>query len=157
MGTVYLDREIEKETESPVRVVSPPSENESLEVKENSENDLLNITDDQELQDGTYNMPMEQKTNNLEGSLQVPLQLLPLGIDNNNDLISSLTRLTSYEDILDRVDQNLNKVENELNMVVKFSTLVLENKESPKNLKVQQLMEILDDVKRIRERYYTII
>nr|XP_043625038.1 uncharacterized protein LOC122596515 [Erigeron canadensis] len=150
VGTVSQDMEIEKEdAESPVRVVSPPSESWGADV--NSENDLLNTSDDQELQDRTYDISTELKINNLEGSLQVPIQVSRDGID-NNDLISSLTGVSSYEDFLDRIDQHLNKVEAEINTVVKFSTLVLENKERPTNLKVQQLTEILDCVQHIRKR-----
>lgn len=145
VGTVALNLEIEREdAAAEVRVVSPPSE--SLGVDGSSEKDLLNSGDDQELQDITYNMPTKHETNNLEGCLQV-----------NNDLISSLTGLTSYEDFLDRIDQHLNKVEAEVITVVKFSTLILESEETPANVKLQQLMEILDAVRHVRQRIAVIM
>ncbi|KAD4982897.1 hypothetical protein E3N88_19568 [Mikania micrantha] len=96
--TVSLDLEIEKEdAESPIRLMSPSSEN--LEMDENFEKDFLNTNDDHEPQERTtYEMSTEHETNNLE-------EFLPVhhGIDNNDDLISSLNGLTSYVDFLDRV------------------------------------------------------
>ncbi|KVH97551.1 hypothetical protein Ccrd_000324 [Cynara cardunculus var. scolymus] len=156
VGTVALNLEIEREDDaSQVRVFSPPSQ--SLGVDGNSEKDLLNSSEGQELQDRTYNLPTEDETNNIEGSLQVPLQLSTHGIESDNDLISRLTGLTSYEDLLDRIDQYLNKVEDEVSTVVKFSTLVLESKETPANVKLQQLMEILDAVRHVRQRIAVIM
>lgn len=105
-----------------------------------SEKDLLNSSDDQELQDKTYNMPT-----NLQESLEV--------LDSDSDLISSLTELTSYRDLLDRIDQHLNKTEAELMTVVKFSSLILESEKSHENVKVKQLMGILDAVRDLRKRY----
>ncbi|XP_071735776.1 uncharacterized protein [Rutidosis leptorrhynchoides] len=150
VGTVALDLDIEKEdTESQVRVVSPPSETLGDDEYSKSKNDLIDTTNDPELQNGTYDMLEGHKINNLEGSLQVPLRHV---VDDNDDIIGNLTGLTSYEDFLDRVDQRLNTVEDELITIVKFSTLVLESKEKSTNLKVQQLTEILDAVQHIRER-----
>ncbi|XP_023766100.1 uncharacterized protein LOC111914636 [Lactuca sativa] len=134
VGTVGQDVEIETEDDtSPVRVVSAPSEK-----------DLLNSSDDQELQDKTYNMPT-----NLQESLEV--------LDSDSDLISSLTELTSYRDLLDRIDQHLNKTEAELMTVVKFSSLILESEKSHENVKVKQLMGILDAVRDLRKRIANII
>ncbi|KAJ9563604.1 hypothetical protein OSB04_008764 [Centaurea solstitialis] len=156
VGTVALNHEIETEdAAAPVRVVSPPSE--TLAVNGNSKKDLLNSDDDQELPDRTYNLPTKDETNNIEQSLQVPIQLSTDGIENDSDLISSLTGLTSYEDFLDRIDQQLNKVEAEVITVVKFSTLILETRESPTNAKVQQLREILDAVRHVRQRIAVIM
>ncbi|XP_035840864.1 uncharacterized protein LOC110882593 isoform X2 [Helianthus annuus] len=137
--TVSSDLEIEKEDdESPVRVMSPSSEN--------SEKDSLNMNDNQEPQERTNELSTEHETDDLEGFLE------DHGIDKNDDLISSLTGLTSFVDFLDRVDEQLNKVEAEVFTVMKFSNLILESEERPTNPKVQQLMEILDAVQRIRKR-----
>lgn len=148
VGTVALDLDTEKEeVDSPVRVVSPSSED--------PQNDSPDTSDDQQLQDSTDNIPIEHETENLEGSLQVPIKLSPNGIqsiDSNNNLASSLTGLTSYEDFLDHVDKKLNEIEDEVSTAVKFSTLILERDERPKNMKVQQLMEILGAVQHVRER-----
>ncbi|KAI3764102.1 hypothetical protein L2E82_14105 [Cichorium intybus] len=138
VGTVAQDLEIEREDDtSPIRVVSPPSEK-----------DLQNASDDQELQDKTNNMPINDEINKLQELLQVP--------DTDSDLINGLTGLTSYKDLLDRIDQRLNKIEAELMMVVKFSRLILEN-ESQENVKVQQLMEVVDAVKNVRQRIANIV
>ncbi|PWA41948.1 hypothetical protein CTI12_AA549470 [Artemisia annua] len=148
VGTVALDLDTEKEeVDSPVRVVSPSSED--------PQNDSPDTSDDQQLQDSTDNIPIEDETENLEGSLQVPIKLSTHGIqsiDSNNNLASSLTGLTSYEDFLDHVDKKLNEIEDEVSTAVKFSTLILERDERPKNMKVQQLMEILGAVQHVRER-----
>ena len=148
MGTVALDLDTEKEeVDSPVRVVSPSSEG--------PQNDSPDTSDDQQLQDSTDSITIEHETENFEGSLQVPIKLSTHGIqsiDSNNNLASNLTGLTSYEDFLDHVDKKLNEIEDEVSMAVKFSTLILERDERPKNMKVQQLMEILGDVQHVRER-----
>lgn len=138
VGTVAQDLEIKREDDtSPIRVVSPPSEK-----------DLQNASDDQELQDKTNNMPINDEINKLQELLQVP--------DTDSDLINGLTGLTSYKDLLDRIDQRLNKIEAELMMVVKFSRLILEN-ESQENVKVRQLMEVLNAVKNVRQRIANIV
>ncbi|MFS7978425.1 hypothetical protein Hanom_Chr10g00915341 [Helianthus anomalus] len=124
---------------SSVRVMSPSSEN--------SEKDSLNTNDNQEPQERPNELSTEHETDDLEGFLE------DHGIDNNDDLISSLTGLTSFVDLLDRVDEQLNKVEAEAFTVMKFSNLILESEDRPTNTKVQQLMEILDAVQRIRKRY----
>ncbi|KAI7726586.1 hypothetical protein M8C21_011003 [Ambrosia artemisiifolia] len=147
VSTVSSDLEIEKEDgESPVRVMTPSSEN--LGINENSEKDFLNTNNDQEPQERTDESPTgrETLTDDIEEFLQSH------GIDNNDDLISSLTGLTSFVDFLDRVDEHLNKVEAEVFTVMKFSNLILESEERPTNPKVQQLMEILDAVRHIRRR-----
>lgn len=126
--------------------MSPSSDNSG--ANENSKKDFLDTDDDQELEERTYELRTEHETDNLEGFFQVPH-----GTDGNDDLISSLTGLTSFADFLDRVDEHLNKVETEVTTVVKLSNLILESKEKPANLKVQQLMEILDAVQQIRRRY----
>ncbi|XP_076885277.1 uncharacterized protein LOC143534743 [Bidens hawaiensis] len=151
VNTVSSDLEIEKEDdESPVRVMSPSSEN--LGTNENSEKDSPNINDDQEEpQERTDKLPTEHETNDLEGFLQVP------SFDSNDDVVSSLTGLTSFVDFLDRVDEHLNKVEAEVRAVVKLSNLILESEEKPRNQKVKQLMEILDAVQNIRRRISVII
>ncbi|PWA73940.1 hypothetical protein CTI12_AA255600 [Artemisia annua] len=98
VGTVALDLDVEKieEADSPVRVVSPSSED--------PQSDSPDTSDDQQLQDSTDNIPIEHETKNLEGSLQVPIKLSTHGIqsiDSNNNLASGLTGLTSYEDFVD--------------------------------------------------------
>nr|GEY03988.1 hypothetical protein [Tanacetum cinerariifolium] len=140
MFVTHLDIKKE-EVDSPVRVVSPSSED--------PQNDSPDTSADQQLQDRAENIPLEHEADNLEGSLQVPIELSTHG---NNDLASSLTGSTSYEDFLDHVDKKLNEIEDEVSTAVKFSALILERDESPKNMKVQQLMEILGAVQHVRQR-----
>ncbi|KAL7129180.1 hypothetical protein ABFS83_13G046700 [Erythranthe nasuta] len=69
---------------------------------------------------------------------------------------SSEKRLTSYEDFMGDIDQQLKRIEDELEMFLRFSNLLLENKEKPEYAKVQHVTEILADVSHIRERIGTI-
>ncbi|KAH9770773.1 Forkhead-associated domain-containing protein [Citrus sinensis] len=48
------------------------------------------------------------------------------------------------------VDQQLNDIESELVTILNVSSLILDNKEKPKNVKVQQAMELLESVRSIR-------
>ncbi|KAH9706204.1 Forkhead-associated domain-containing protein [Citrus sinensis] len=50
------------------------------------------------------------------------------------------------------VDQQLNDIESELVTILNVSSLILDNKEKPKNVKVQQAMELLESVRGIRGR-----
>ncbi|MFS8007734.1 hypothetical protein Hanom_Chr14g01264541 [Helianthus anomalus] len=98
---------------------------------EKSEKDSLNMNDNREPQERTNELSTEHGTDDLEGFLE------DHGIDNNDDLISSLTGLTSFVDLLDCVDEQLNKVEAEVFRVMKFSNLILESEDRPTNPKVQ--------------------
>ncbi|KAL4586408.1 hypothetical protein LXL04_011044 [Taraxacum kok-saghyz] len=127
VGTVSQDLETEREDDTATVRVMSPPSESSNGI---SESDLINCNnDDQELKDKTAKL----EANNLK------------------------EYLTSYEDFLDLIDQQLNKIETELMTAVKFSSLVLESKESPENVKVQQLVEILDAVCEIRERIANIV
>ena len=47
---------------------------------------------------------------------------------------------------MEHIDQELSKIEAELVTILRVSTLVLDSKETPKNLKVQQTQEILESI-----------
>ncbi|KAL4568665.1 hypothetical protein LXL04_024280 [Taraxacum kok-saghyz] len=96
VGTVSQDLETEREDDTATVQVMSPPSESSNGI---SENDLINCNnDDQELQDKTAKL----EANNLK------------------------EYLTSYEDFLDLINQQLNKIETELMTAVKFSSLVLE-------------------------------
>lgn len=71
---------------------------------------------------------------------------------NHEHLIGKLNGISSYEDFLQYIDGQLQKVESDLVMFLKLSTLMLENKEKQASRKVQQTSGLLNDVRSIRER-----
>lgn len=66
--------------------------------------------------------------------------------------VSILKEVSSYESFLENLDQKLSRIEAELVTVVNVASLVLNHEDKPKNLKVQQTAEILEEVRRVRER-----
>ncbi|XP_010522072.1 PREDICTED: uncharacterized protein LOC104800825 isoform X2 [Tarenaya hassleriana] len=70
---------------------------------------------------------------------------------------SIFTEVSSYETFLKNLDQQLEKIEDELVTILNVSSLVLNREEKPKNLKVQQMTEILDGIHSVRERIADII
>ncbi|CAA7026418.1 unnamed protein product [Microthlaspi erraticum] len=65
--------------------------------------------------------------------------------------------VSSYESFLENIDQKLGRIEAELVTVVNVASLVLNHEDKPKNLKVQQTAEILEEIRCIRERIANII
>ncbi|CAE5956718.1 unnamed protein product [Arabidopsis arenosa] len=65
---------------------------------------------------------------------------------------SILKEVSSYESFLESLDQKLSRIEAELVTVVNVASLVLNHEDKPKNLKVQQSAEILEEIRRVRER-----
>ncbi|KAL7087212.1 hypothetical protein ACP275_13G053700 [Erythranthe tilingii] len=124
-----LDVEVsETEPTSPIRIVSP-----SQETPNNTDADLESIKDQQ-----LHIIPENQVD--------------PLA----KNEFSGEKRLTSYEDFMGDIDQQLKRIEDELEMFLRFSSLLLENKEKPEYAKVQHVTEILAGVSHIRERIGTI-
>jgi len=79
-------------------------------------------------------------------------------LDTNNNVLedvsigSILKEVSSYESFLENLDQKLSRIEAELVTVVNVASLVLNHEDKPKNLKVQQTAEILEEIRRVRER-----
>ncbi|CAA0172231.1 hypothetical protein ISN45_At01g005910 [Arabidopsis thaliana x Arabidopsis arenosa] len=84
-------------------------------------------------------------------------------LDTNNNVLedvsigSILKEVSSYESFLENLDQKLSRIEAELVTVVNVASLVLNHEDKPKNLKVQQTAEILEEIRRVRERIANII
>ena len=72
---------------------------------------------------------------------------------NSAGMLSSLKWISSYIDLLQNLHQQLYKIEEELVTVLKVSTLLLENQETPNNSRVQQISEILESIRGTRARY----
>ncbi|KAJ6681416.1 FORKHEAD-ASSOCIATED DOMAIN PROTEIN [Salix koriyanagi] len=127
IGNVAFDVEVETEDDSnPVRIVSP-----KLGVTDFSSDDNLKFSDGQDLQlcaDGETNQPVEES------------------------IIRGLKDVSSYEDFLEHLDVQLDKIEAELVTILNVSALVLNDNEKPNNFKVQQTIELLESVRAIRKK-----
>lgn len=148
---VALDCEVgEEDASSPVRIISPRQENieDLTEIKE-FEPIVLEHSGRQDSQ--LYSVVQESLPVNVE-----PEDLQPspsVGIWNEDDIISRLNGIFSYEDFLEHLDHELSNIEVELLAILWISTLVLDSKETPKNSKVQQTSELLEGIHGIRKRY----
>lgn len=133
-----------KDASSTVRIVSPKDE----DTRNQNEDDDLELKAmkygaDQLLQVDTEGQADQQILDSVDNQ----------DFRNNADIIYSLKGISSYEDFIEHLDQQLNKIETELVMVLGVSTMLLEKNEKPKNSKVQQTEELLEGVRTIRERY----
>lgn len=148
---VVLDCEVgEEDASSPVRIISPRQENieDLTEIKE-FEPIVLEHSGRQDSQ--LYSEVQESLPVNVE-----PEDLQPspnVSIWNEDDIISRLNGIFSYEDFLEHLDHELSNIEAELLAILRISTLVLDSKETPKNSKVQQTSELLEGIRGIRKRY----
>uniref|UniRef100_A0A803QLJ7 Uncharacterized protein n=1 Tax=Cannabis sativa TaxID=3483 RepID=A0A803QLJ7_CANSA len=146
IGNVALDLEVVREDSSPVRIVSPTTEatEDSVAGKESEKS----FSDNQELLSGIdsqASLSVVQEKEDLEGSL-------PGVISVGDEISSRLKGITSFGRFLEHLDEQLNKIEEEIATVLRFSTLVLDNKEKTKNFKVQQAQKLLESIHEIRQR-----
>ena len=151
VGNVALDLEVGNENApSPVRIIAPKQENkEDLNENKEVEPHVLELDGQQDLQLSSEieeSLPVGKEAEDIQASLSV-------GIWNDNDLISGLSGISSYDEFLEHIDQELSKIEAELVTILRVSTLVLDSKETPKNSKVQQTQELLESICGIRKRY----
>ncbi|CAH9100215.1 unnamed protein product [Cuscuta europaea] len=68
------------------------------------------------------------------------------------DSLDSLNGISSYEHFVEHINLELKKIEDEVVAVLRYAGLVIESKEKLENLKIQQLLDILDSIQHIRER-----
>lgn len=133
-----------KDASSTVRIVSPKDE----DTRNQNEDDDLELKAmkygaDQLLQVDTEGQADQQFLDSVDNQ----------DFRNEADIIYSLKGISSYEDFIEHLDQQLNKIETELVMVLGVSTMLLEKNEKPQNSKVQQTEELLEGIRTIRERY----
>ncbi|GAV92511.1 hypothetical protein CFOL_v3_35890 [Cephalotus follicularis] len=155
IGNVALDIEVDSEGDSsPVRIISPKQE--VLEWK-NKDKDFgpyaVKFKDDQKLYFGTDSLASatdSKELKDLQGSLSP-------GIQNEDNMFSSLRGISSYKVFLEHLDLQLNKIEAELVTILNVSTFVLGNEETSKNLRVQQTTELLESIRGIRQRIANIM
>ncbi|OMP14099.1 hypothetical protein COLO4_00303 [Corchorus olitorius] len=149
IGNVASDSELGGEDDSsPVHIISP-KEQAAQDENQNKDfsHDALTLGEDENLLLHTNNLAEEPANEELEEHETCP----SFSVFNEDTIHSSLTGISTYEDFLEHLDQQLNKIEQELVTVMNVSTLLLED-EKPKNLKVQQTKELLDSILDIRQR-----
>ncbi|KAJ6412400.1 hypothetical protein OIU84_005451 [Salix udensis] len=143
IGNVAFDVEVETEDDSnPVRIVSP-----KLGVTDFSSDDNLEFSDGQDLQfcaDGETNPPVDEEVGFLGRHI--------CNDYNEESIIRGLKDVSSYEDFLEHLDVQLDKIESELVTILNVSALVLNDNEKPNNFKVQQTIELLESVRAIRKK-----
>ncbi|KAK6135000.1 hypothetical protein DH2020_031284 [Rehmannia glutinosa] len=140
IGNMALDLEVgETEAPTPIRIVSPTEENSNTsDDNEHLDPNNLECGDDQGLQVlsvGNGDIHAENELNNersfsdkrLTGASNVQVQ----------------REISTYEDFMKNLDQQLNKIEEELETFLLYSNLLLENKETPEYSKVHDVTEIL--------------
>ncbi|KAL6140439.1 hypothetical protein ACLB2K_058738 [Fragaria x ananassa] len=154
IGNVALDLEVVREdASSPVRIVSPtPEDGEDLDEVEEL------VPKGSKLTDGQENLLLTENQANLHVEPEGDDVRKPLtsGVWNEEDKINSLQGITSFENFLEHLDDRLNKIEAELVTVLRISTLVVDNHEKATNLKVQQIMELIESIGGIRQRISSI-
>lgn len=151
VGNVSLDLEVGREhSPSPVRIISPKQENtEDLNENKEFEPNVLELDGREDLQlypESRESLPVDKEPKDLEASLRV-------GIQNEDDIISSLNGISSYEDFLEHLDKDLSNIEAELLTILRVSTLILDSNETGNNSRVRETLELLEGIRGIRKRY----
>ncbi|GMI67748.1 hypothetical protein like AT1G06510 [Hibiscus trionum] len=146
IGNIASDSEIGEENDfSPVRVVSPKEQAEKDEnnSKDFGVDDALTASEDQNLLLHTDDLVEQPANEELEEH-----QAFAFNGDNKNGILAAIS---TYEDFLEHLDQQLKKIEQELITILNVSTLLLDD-EKPKNVKVQQTTELLERIIDLRHR-----
>lgn len=147
IGNMALDLEdSEAEPSSPVRIVSPTEEtitDDYLQL------DNVAFEEDEEMQVSAENQRNIHAENDCNNSPQGSFRGTMV---NAADNVLDPRETSAYEDFMMHLDQQLNKVQEEVETFLRVSNLLLESKESPEYSKVQHATEILNGVHDLRER-----
>ncbi|KAJ4976818.1 hypothetical protein NE237_001924 [Protea cynaroides] len=154
IGNVALDLEVGRENATgPVRIISVKE----AEFDPNKNEDLKPVAMD------LGEDPQEQFKTEAQANLSINQQLedieegtMSMRIWNEEHISSSLIGISSYEDFLGHVDQQLIKIEVEVATMLRLWTLVLESEEQSKNSKLRHTVEILENLRGVRGRIASI-
>jgi len=150
VGNVTMNMEdTTEDASSPIRIVAPKEEVLKDSPKDDSDLNRMKFGDNQDMQislGSQENPPDDTETENL-------LRSLSTATGNENNIPSSLSEISSYEDFMEHIDQKLHEIETELVAFLNVSVLVLDSEERPKNSRWQQTMELLESIHGIRQRY----
>ncbi|KAK4364022.1 hypothetical protein RND71_015380 [Anisodus tanguticus] len=155
IGNVALDLEIAIDDDpSPVRIVSPKDETpDNSDEIEDFDHETRKLDDSQELQapsNGNPDLITDYELKNLEASTSG-------NMSREADRINSLKGVSSYEEFLEHIDQQLRDIEGELVTFLRFSSFILESKEKLENSKVRQALDVLEGVHQLRGRIVSIV
>ncbi|CAJ2634118.1 unnamed protein product [Trifolium pratense] len=137
-----------EDASSPVRIIAPKEEVLKDSPGDDFDSNKIKFGDSQDVQifsESQENLSDDKETEKLLGSLSTD-------IGNENNIPSSLSQISSYEEFIERIDQKLREIETELVSVLNVSILVLDSEERPKNSRWQQTMELLESIHGIRQR-----
>ncbi|KAJ8556111.1 hypothetical protein K7X08_022869 [Anisodus acutangulus] len=155
IGNVALDLEIAIDDDpSPVRIVSPKDETpDNSDEIEDFDHETRKLDNSQELQapsNGNPDLITDYELKNLEASTSG-------NMSKEADRINSLKGVSSYEEFLEHIDQQLRDIEGELVTFLRFSSFILESKEKLENSKVRQALDVLEGVHQLRGRIVSIV
>lgn len=136
---------VKNDTSNTVRIVSPKVEVTNLNVDEILVENTAEFTSDEELQTRGSEPNEFTSANGLMRDLASSVSI-------ESDVSTSSKGVSSFEDFIANIDEQLNRIESELDTVLRVSALVLGGDEKLNNLRVQHLLDILEGIHRIRER-----
>lgn len=149
IGNMDLDLDAsDAEDPSPVRIVSPTEEKITDSDDPNMGMDNIEFTEDHEMQvsaESGRNLHAENDYSSINDSLNKKMI-------NGADKVQDLRETSTYEDFMAHLDQQLKKIEEELETFLRVSNLLLGSKERPEYAKVQHAAEILEGVCHLRAR-----
>ncbi|XP_022952528.1 uncharacterized protein LOC111455192 [Cucurbita moschata] len=143
-----IDSDLTMTTEdgsSPVRIAS--SEQEAAEDSDETDIECkdVNLPENQDLQPNAEDRAIVDNDGEQEA-----LTCSDLGSE--DEMVICLKGASSYEDFMENLDKQLNIIEDELNTVLRASTVLLDGEDKQKNLRVQQIVELQDSIRLIRKR-----
>ncbi|XP_058749057.1 uncharacterized protein LOC131622024 [Vicia villosa] len=149
VGNITMNIEDTTQDDStPVRIIAPKEEVLEDSPNDDSDSNKKKLNDIQDVKNS-----LESQENPLDDKeIDSLLKSLSTDTGNGNSIPSSLSKISSYEDFMEHIDQKLSEIETELVSVLNVSVLVLDSEERPKNFKWQQTTELLESIHSIRQR-----
>ncbi|XVF58514.1 hypothetical protein PTKIN_Ptkin07bG0072100 [Pterospermum kingtungense] len=147
IGNIVSNSEISGEDDSsPIRIISPKERAEKDKNKDFGSN-ALTLTEDQKMPLHTDDLVEQPANEELEEDQAIP----SFRTFNKENTKTSLASISTFEDCLEHLDQQLKKIEQELVIILNVSTLFVDD-EKPKNVKVRQTTELLESIQDVRQR-----
>lgn len=150
VNAITVDVDVGKEVSSHEVHIIPPKEESIVNTVESEELDM----NFQALRNEwlSHVDPDCQEEQSSHSDTKDPEGTLTMNHQSEAAWASSLKEISSYEDFLEHLDQQLNNIEAELDTFLRFSNMILEGEGTSINLKLHQAGEILEGVSRIRRR-----
>ncbi|KAK3446255.1 hypothetical protein EUGRSUZ_A01989 [Eucalyptus grandis] len=150
IGNVAADLEVGSNNMSnPVHIVSPKQD--ILEVVHKKESFDPDVSEKGERIDldaslsPVGNLAFDNNADHIEEPISASANI-------ENHVVDRSNRISSFNDFLEGIDEQLKKIEEELLTISKVSSIILDIKENRKNIRMQQLIELIESVRDIRER-----